>query len=319
MKLVYMSNKFLIALLGLCLVGNSVLAQDYDEKTLLKKWKGKEIKYYKSDYAEWYQIRKKKKWGLYNFDDEIIPPLYDSIGWFENLDPYIIVKDNKKYGIFLNPFEISDALDRLKIDYDQIKTIIHEGEYYTIAKKGSKWGLIDWFEGSIIIPFDYEYLDDLVPLVTLSPWQLGVINSATKELEADKVEFDYNNGDGVIRARNRDSKHWGMYQNMGDSFTELIPMEYDSLNFFSWNGKFTAVYKDGKTGFYLTQWVYEDNAKQSVPCIYGAYKKINYNNNTYLAVQKSGKWGWVDWFTGEEKSEFIYVETEDLPRPNWEQ
>jgi len=29
-------------------------------------------------------------------------------------------------------------------------------------------------------------------------------------------------------------------------------------------------------------------------------------------MKKDGKWGWVDWITGEEKSEFIYETTKDL-------
>jgi len=143
-----------------------------------------------------------------------------------------------------------------------------------------------------------------------------------KKLKADKIEVDEGNEDGVFKARNKKNQKWGMFQWMseGTKMIELVPMQYDSLNYFPYNGNFTAVYNRGKVGFYLSHWTYGDMAKQTVPCIYEAFQRYTPEDGIIrLAVRKGGKWGWVDWLTGEEKTEFIYYTKEDLPYPNWEQ
>jgi len=86
----------------------------------------------------------------------------------------------------------------------------------------------------------------------------------------------------------------------------------------------TAVYNNDKIGIYLCKWTYDDDAKQTVPCEYEDYKRFNvrdadYSSTTYLAMKKNGKWGWVDWFTGKEKTEFIYDTADDVPYPDFEQ
>ncbi|OUS01053.1 hypothetical protein A9Q86_09930 [Flavobacteriales bacterium 33_180_T64] len=133
--------------------------------------------------------------------------------------------------------------------------------------------------------------------------------------------MDEGNEDGVFKANSKRSKKWGMYQwtYEGTNVKELIPMKYDSIKYFPFNGAFTAVYNDGKVGFYLAKWSYGDKAKQTVPCLYEEYQRYNNNGITYLAVSKNGKWGWVDWLTGEEKTEFKYETKEELPYPKYEQ
>lgn len=147
-----------------------------------------------------------------------------------------------------------------------------------------------------------------------------------KKLEARKISMDQGNGDGVFRAQSKKTKKWGMYQWMyeGTDVKMLIPMEYDSVRNFPFNGAFTAVYNDVKVGIYLCEWSYGKDAKQTIECIYDGYRRINvkqdeYRSQLYLAMKKNGKWGWVDWLTGEEKSEFIYETTKDLPYPEFEQ
>tara|TARA_R110000868_G_scaffold123222_1_gene326425 strand:+ start:284 stop:832 length:549 start_codon:yes stop_codon:yes gene_type:complete len=146
-----------------------------------------------------------------------------------------------------------------------------------------------------------------------------------QKLNADLIVMDAINGDGVFKARNVTTKKWGMFQ----YGTEIIPMKYDSLEFFTVNGKYTIVYNNGKLGTYLSYFDYEKDAKQTVPCLYDNYKKIKipYNGENrfppityteeYLAVKKNGKWGWVNWFTGAEQSKFIYNTIEDLPTPDY--
>ena len=97
----------------------------------------------------------------------------------------------------------------------------------------------------------------------------------------------------------------------------LIPLEYDDVLFFPPNGKFTAVFKDGKLGIYLSYWSYGKKAKQTIPCIYDDFQRISYNYQWYLALKKEGKWGWVDFISGEEKSGFVYENVKDLPESDW--
>jgi hypothetical protein len=146
------------------------------------------------------------------------------------------------------------------------------------------------------------------------------------KLGARKIVMDQGNEDGVFRAQSRKTKKWGMYQWMyeGTDVKILIPMEYDSIRNFPFNGAFTAVYNDGKVGIYLCEWSYGDDARQTVECKYEDYRRVNvkqdeYRSQLYLAMKKDGKWGWVDWITGEEKSEFIYETTKDLPYPDYKQ
>ena len=153
------------------------------------------------------------------------------------------------------------------------------------------------------------------------------IEKIKKKLNASEIKMDNGNGDGVFRAKSKKTNKWGMYQYYyeGTDVNELIPMEYDSLRNFPFNGEFTAVYKDGKVGIYLSKWTYDDEAKQTVICRYDDYQRIRYRTSEYdggtiyLAMKKDGKWGFVDWLTGEEKSEFIYNTTDDLPSPGFKQ
>ena len=148
-----------------------------------------------------------------------------------------------------------------------------------------------------------------------------------KKLNASKIKMDNGNGDGVFRAKSKKTKKWGMYQWMfeGTEVNELIPMKYDEIKDFPFNGSFTAVYNDEKVGIYLCKWSYGDKAKQTVACKYEDYKRIKVKTSEYssralyLAMKKDGKWGYVDWITGEEESEFIYNTVDDMPSPNFEQ
>ena len=147
------------------------------------------------------------------------------------------------------------------------------------------------------------------------------------KLKADRIEMDEGNGDGVFKARSKKTHKWGMYQWMysGTNVKMLIPMEYDSVRYFPFNGSFTAVYNDGKVGIYHCEWSFGDEAKQTIECKYEGYRRVNVRKDKYsspslyLAMKKNGKWGWVDWMTGEEKSEFIYDTIKDLPYPEYAQ
>ena len=266
---------------------------------------------------------RKNKWGIYQWIretevEELVPCRFDSVGWFIDYEPFILVRNKRKYGLLLNPYEVDDAADKVDFQYDEVITKERDGTYYAVVRKGESWGLIDWFEGFTIVDFIYT-MPDAVPLLTVESWELPVLEGARQQLQADLVIFDRGNGDGVIKVRNKVNQKWGMYQSEdGKDFFELIPAEYDSLRFFPFNGSFTAVYNGGKVGFFLSRWShFEDHAGETIPCIYDDHQRFTVGSKSYLAVKQGEMWGWVDWLSGEVKSEFVYATKEDLPYPDW--
>jgi len=339
MKSSIQKNALIIFLL---LCSNVIKAQqNVPDKQILKHMKAKDIEWIdgEGNLAK-VKIKSTKKWGIYHIEayqnykvdieeldldkfeinfEEVVAPKFDSISWFQNMEPFIIVKNNKKYGILLNPYEIPDAVERANCIYDAVKIKEVDGRFYSLVKENEKWGLVDWFENVVLVDPSFENPED-VPLVWIESWAVDTFKESKKKLNADILIFDEGNGDGVFKARDKRTKKWGMYQSLGaDDLTTLIPENYDSINFFNFNGKYTAVYNEGKVGMYLSYWSFYDKAKQTVPCAYEYYKNFDADGVPKLAVKKNGKWGWIDWLTGEEKSEFKYETTKDLPYPYYNQ
>jgi len=331
-KLISCNAKSIALFISFFLISNIIKAQEISDKQILKHIKGKGIEWIsgENNLAK-VKMKSTKKWGVYNIDayydldeaiidlDEVVAPKFDSIGWFKNMEPFTVVKIKKQYGILLNPYEIHDAAERANCIYDAIKLKEVDGRFYALIKQNEKWGLVDWFEDVVLVDPTFDNPED-VPLVWIESWAVDMFVSSKKKLKADILVFDEGNGDGVFKARKKATKKWGMYQSLGEKdLTTLIPAKYDSIRFFGYNSKYTAVYNKGKVGMYLSHWSYNDKAKQSVHCIYEDYKKYNADGIPKLAVKKDGKWGWIDWLTGEEKSEFKYETTDDLPYPYYKQ
>ncbi|WP_415370779.1 WG repeat-containing protein [Patiriisocius sp. Uisw_047] len=307
-------------------------SQEISKKEIRKKMKAKEIifKDYHGEEMVLAKMKSTKKWGLYTIStgmeiddfsyEEVIAPKFDSLSFFGTEDRFQIVKQKDKYGVLLLPYEIEDAADRVNCKFDKIIHKKVDSEDFVLIKESEKWGLIDWFEGFYIVDPIFDTPDE-VPLIKMESWMVETFKLAKTKLKADLVIFDPNNGDGALKARSKKTKKWGMYQflDMNMEEKELIPMQYDSLNFYPFNGKYTAVYNNGKVGFYLSYWSYDEQAKQTVACKYDDYKRFDTDGVSKLAVKKNGKWGWVDWLTGEEKSEFIYKSPDDLPYPHYKQ
>ncbi|MDC1327220.1 WG repeat-containing protein [Ulvibacter sp.] len=325
-----MKKIFLLHLILLFTI--SCFSQEISNKQIRKKMKAKEIVFndYHAEKMVLAKMKNTKKWGLYSIysgmeiDDfsyeEVIAPKFDSLSFFGTWDRFQIVKQKDKYGVLLLPYEIEDAADRVNCKFDKIIHKKVDGEDYILIKESDKWGLIDWFEGFYIVDPIFDTPEE-VPLIKMESWMVETFKLAKTKLNADLVIFDPNNGDGALKARSKITKKWGMYQflDMNMEVKELIPMQYDSLNFYPFNGKYTAVYNNGKVGFYLSYWSYDEQAKQTVACAYEDYKRFDTDGVSKLAVKKNGKWGWVDWLTGEEKSEFTYNSTDDLPYPRYKQ
>jgi hypothetical protein len=155
-----------------------------------------------------------------------------------------------------------------------------------------------------------------------------------KKINASELKLDENNGDGVFVAKNKKTNKWGMYQAWSvNEIKEMIPPQYDSIDFFGFNAKLTGVWNNGKVGIYKSPWSYgEEDAKQTVECLYDGYKIFNVEKTVYdglgsyrkyfdyVAVKKDGLWAWIDWMTGELKTDFIFdLEKEQMPYPDFEQ
>jgi len=241
------------------------------------------------------------KWGLFSWNIEglqLLPMEYDSVSFMVEYEPFSIVKRKGLYGIFLLPFEVQDAAERVSCIYEELQKVedhAHDSEPFLLAKKNGKWGQIDWFNEFEIIPFIYSSAQ-AVPLQKIDTWATELIQVARRELQADLVFLDQGNGDGVFKARSMKTQKWGMYQGL-DEIRTLIPAQYDSLDFFNWNYPFTGVYKEGKVGIYTSAWSV-DSAHETVPCEYDDYKIIEGNRSYFLAVMKDDKWSWIDWREG---------------------
>lgn len=255
---------------------------------------------------------------------EKMTQLFDDLQW-EVMD-IAEVRHKKKKGIIVrfgtkDDTEYKDATDFFEnISFDR-----NLGSSVPVQKKGD-WGLYDWFQQEFIFNCIYPSLEALPKTNSergFNEYSARIFLEFNEALESpiDWLDLDPNNGDGILRVRDMETKKWGMYQYLGpDYITEAIPMNYDSLQFFFWNGEYTPVYLDGKVGFYLSYWVYGEEAALSVPCIYEDYRRFNAQDGIErLAVQKDGKWGWVDWLTGKPRSEFQYDTPEGLPYPYFKQ
>lgn len=239
---------------------------------------------------------------------------------------YLSFRKKKQYQLMF----MEDEYNRLITDspVEVVRTTTESGYIndYCLVQKEGKWGLIDCRDGFLVVDYLYTNLED-VPLSSVSDWQKTLVKALRKKFNADLIVWDEGNGDGIVKIRNKEINKWGMYHVYDEkNIEEIIPMQYDSLNFFSVNGNVTPVYRDGKVGFYLSKFSYGEEAKESVACIYDEFQNFwtdkpnqygGHHSALYIAVKRNGMWGWIDWKTGEEKSEFKYSSKESLPAPHW--
>jgi hypothetical protein len=280
-------------------------------------------------------VKLNRKYGFIDkTGNEVTPIKYDDIGNFnEGFNELARVVFNGKHGLI-----DKSGKEVLPPKYDDIEHYFDEKAELIKVELHGKYGFINK-SGKEIIPPTYDYVvegfsDDGLAEVELNGKLISIDKNGNiqydketlktmKKLNADSIVSDPGNGDGAFKARHKKTKKWGMYQ----FENEMIPMQYDSLQFFPFNGNFTAVYNGGKVGIYLCEWSFNDKAKQTVSCEYENYKRISVERDTewgteqftYLAMQKNSLWGWVDWLSGEEKSSFTYKTIKELPYPNYKQ
>jgi hypothetical protein len=116
-----------------------------------------------------FQEPKTRKYGLLDGDATVLlPPQYDTLGvadaeshlfWYKKKKEYSILKLNetgvkRAHYDYLLPFNfpiISHGNTDIFIDFDYKK------DFYFIAKRNNKWGIIHAEDEAVVVDFDYEY------------------------------------------------------------------------------------------------------------------------------------------------------------------
>lgn len=121
-----------------------------------------------------YQLRNKKtkKWGMYDWFDQLIPMEYDTIIPFKQFQPFTLAKKNGAYIILKWPYDIEEIALTPITDFEamDIVTVIDNNvtfRYFLLASHDGSWGCVSWQDLSTIIPFKYASSGD-VPLASIS-------------------------------------------------------------------------------------------------------------------------------------------------------
>jgi len=131
--------------------------------------------------------------------NEIITTRYDEIHFNENTQEFF-VSTNKKVGILTNKGAI-----KIKIDYDQIKSIDRDLGFY-LVKKDNKYGVVDEHANYVIhIEFD----------------DIGVNTTKFTDSNIQNQYILFNNAIPV-----KQNSKWGLYDKSGHI---ILPIEYDSI------------------------------------------------------------------------------------------
>ena len=260
-----------------------------------------------------------------------IPIVYEKITLEEAYDysipAHIVLTKNQQLGYACLCHENIDITfdnisDYLQFGFEDIELVKKNNTEYAVTKKDGKWGFIEPYSGIILSDFIYENPED-VPLYLLDEYEITEMQKILKSLPVSKVEFDKNNGDGVFRAKLKETGKWGMYQGYNGNYNNLIPAKYDEINFFSWNGNFSIVKNNEKYGVVLSPWSNDDLTNlETIPCQYEDYKIIEYESekhpgytDKFIAFKQKEKWAFVNYKNGKAYSEFVYDSPEDLPYP----
>jgi len=230
--------------------------------------------------------------GVYNYKTKtwIAEPKYKAV--LQLVDSYLL----------WFPAEIAIKFHH---DWDQpdVITTIAE-EYFTIIDtQGRK---IETAKKAMSLPITYlsEIDEKELTLLELNDFEMMQIRYGL----VSYIEDEALGGDGVFYGKTKDNK-WGLYQTYVRG--EIIPAKYDSIEQIGWDSPFTIVWNNAKAGIYKDVF---GEPSESVSCIYEDAKRGYSNGRYYLAAQKGGKWGYVDWYDGKILLEFKYNK-QDLPSP----
>jgi lipocalin len=162
---------FLIFSIFIIELNNYSQISENQKSELMKKLKLSEL--IQLDENDYFLVKsiKDKKWGVYEitFDENnsfyhqpLLTCRYDTIdGWFNHDEPFIILRNNNKNGLFLNPFENRVKEASISFEFDSLLSIRKDGYYYAIAKKRNRWGYVDWKNNSLS-DFNYNRKEDIL-------------------------------------------------------------------------------------------------------------------------------------------------------------
>jgi hypothetical protein len=232
--------------------------------------------------------------GVYNYKTKIwiAEPKYRAVLQLE--DDYLLWFPEKIEVKYQNEWDSPNEVTTLAEEYFTI--IDAQGRRIETAKKVME------------LPISYLNKIDKKELALL---QLNDFERMQIQYElVSYIEDEDLGGDGVFYGKSKDNK-WGLYQTY--SRGEIIPAKYDSIARLGWDSPFTIVWNNAKAGIYKDVF---GEPSESISCIYEDAKRGYSNGRYYLAAQKDGKWGYVDWYNGKELTEFIYDSIEELPWPD---
>lgn len=193
-----------------------------------------------------WKLYQNKKVSFYLPDKKTLP-FFDDIGYLDG--EYFDVKQNGKWGIYSKSKGkiITQAL------YDGFDYCGGCGKAaaYVYAKKGNKWGIIDWNE-KILIPFEYNHFhsgmrsDNWIQTFSKNDDEPVILNLASKEV------FDFRKGKIVAGSLiyEQDGK-FGLY---AQNATLILPFEYDLIeepnanSYLGYSGQYLIVHKNKKQG-----------------------------------------------------------------------
>lgn len=220
-------------------------------------------------------VKKDGKWGIINKAGMALAPFA-----FDSIIPNITrLKFDKTFSMMAG-----------QVTYEELHIqILPTGNF--IAQKNKQWGIINW-NGQTLLPFQYEQIQDAFYnyIVISKAGKFGVVDYAGKELIPasysqvkvinDLVYVRENGKEGLLDLQNNviiktiydtifepsqnyikviKNKKIGYLAHDGK---EVLPTEYDAVNFWSDRDPFIVVTKNGKQG------VLNNKFQTIVPCEY---------------------------------------------------
>lgn len=267
-----------------------------------------------SGFSTGFKLKKEAGWFLYIDGRQINTGAFDYLGPFgEHFYEYARAERKGKWGFINYKGEGHMRYDALKF--------IDQGygqEPIVLAKSWGHWGQIVPGYPLPVLPFIYDRPGD-VPAILEPGYYLETFDELRELVPVDLILPDPNNGDGIYKVRDKNSKQWGMFQFISSGIDTLVPALYDSLEFYAFNGVLTPVWLDGKVGFYGFS-----ERDQLLACAYDDFKVVKYRRSIHspayihLLVKKEDHWGYVDFPSGEPLSGFTESHPDSVPLPSRE-
>jgi len=370
---------YTIIIVLLFLSFNKNIFSQADSEIIMDKYKATIIDNGDSFYGV-YLVKKGRKMGVIDYDFELkIPIKYESIRYYEEYNPFYIVQRKKHYGLYNNEFNLILECKYTKLErvgayieigtkkgiglyslesqnyliepiYDSIAVssdFVNYNEGITVLYSDGKQGMV-YMSSDYIVKFDVEWdsikfvdseiydvdgewysnyysfkkegdifcytLDGEDKIEIITEGYSSVDKKRLQKLKADTIALDGNNGDGMFKARIASSKKWGLYQDYGDTIHVKIPPQFDSIINYSWNAPFTMVANDGLWGVYLWEWGDSIDYNREVPCLYQECKRVSSSSSGrfYMAAKLDNVWFWVDWYTGKRTTKQVWKTYDEM-------